>query len=286
MNNQLSPTATQSNVSRVRTKSTFIIILGIIIIILLLIHFGLYVINNNNLNNIQNQLCIQQQSGRCNDFNPCTIDYIENICGNISGIGESCQSFQCVNVPLANGSCCNMDDFCYLNDPNKACVFGSCKSPDPTLCKGYCNINSDCEIIPLNIITDNYFTTCEFNSCVTTVLNALAFIPNPMSLLNATDDFTNREIASCLQATCTANAFDQDSICIYTYTCAPFLNVTNKKKRFDEEELQFGNIIINKTIFFNLPGYIDDEYYIINNRLNYISWKLYNNLLNSTSSPN
>lgn len=282
------PLASKSNVARVSRKSTGVIILEVIIIILLLIHFGFFVNIFGDVERIQNKECPLQQSDLCSDFNPCTIDYLETTCGNRSDSGGiNCKTYQCLNVPLANGSCCNRDDFCYTDDPAKACVFGQCKSPNASKCKGYCGNATEfdegvCLDLPLTV-DSNINTGCFFGSCVTITV-IVDPVSDPFSLLDINNNnFNNLNTASCLQAFCTSNINAGFTACYYTWTCAPFINASNaeQKKRIESiEQKQQQLVDDNTTFYFPIPNAYGSFYDEINHKLNEVTWELYTAMSN------
>jgi len=281
------PLATQGNVNNVNWRANIIIVLAVIIIILLLFLIWPWVVGNNLENSIEGEICPPSTSILCDDFNPCTLDLITPICGNITnnGGGTSCQSFQCQNIPLSNGSCCSAEDVCYYDDPNKACVFGTCKSPDPTLCKGYCigDDASTCPPLPFNIDTNvtTPIVSCMYNSCVT-LFQFNSPIAVATSILDTSDatDITNLNIEACLESSCVVgrNGFlpfpEVQSICIFKWKCAPYIKIETFLKKRTNEEDKYNNDDDdddkNQKNIFKFPIYgVDYNFYKkINNKIN------------------
>jgi len=257
------------------TNTVIIIILCIIIIILSAICMGFGIATNNEVNGIDNRLCTTTESLACTDFNPCTRDIIQPInCGGGSLSGpDSCASFECTNVPLANGSCCNQYDFCYYDDPGKTCLFGTCQSSDPTLCKGYCNEPEDCLVpIPLTVNVDAIDTDCVFHSCVTIVTVATYPITNPFSLINTSNgNLTALNISGCLMANCVSDFLDDFTVCLYQWKCGPYVGLENekKKKKREFEDLHQTNYS-NVSYYFNLVPLIGTNYLQANWQINQI----------------
>jgi hypothetical protein len=302
------PLATTGNVNSVNRRADVIIVLAIVIIILLFFLIWPWVVGRNTTNSIEGDLCPSTTSVLCTDFNPCTLDLITPICGNITnnGGGTSCQSFQCQNIPLANGSCCNGEDVCYFDDPNKACVFGTCKSPDPTLCKGYCigNDSSNCPPLPFNINANLTtlvppVTSCLYSSCVT-LFQFHSPIADPNSLLDKSDstNITNLDIEACLEATCNSQLDELNppppfitSFCVFKWKCAPYINVeVFEKKRYinDEREGEDEKNLIQLPI----QGVTDYKFYKKINkelnriRLNMINDEQYRHIYNNNNYTN
>lgn len=280
---QLPPIALERNVTRANRKSNVTIVLEIIIIILLFIWLWWFISAYNASKHTVDLLCPLEQSTLCDDRQPCTIDYIQTACGNGSttGGGVGCNSYQCINVPLANGSCCNEADYCYLPDPAKACVFGKCKSPNITSCKGWCNGTADfCPEIPTITDGSNTQTRCIFNSCVTQIVTLIP-VANADDLLDInTGNKTNLNIASCLDSSCVIDELNDVYICYYQWNCAPFVNAQFESKK--------RNIFINQlhqqqntTLYFPIKGIFDDEYLAVNSKLNEMSHELITIITNS-----
>jgi len=300
------PLATQRNVNNVNLRTNIILVIEIIIIILSILLMWPWANINNTTNNIELNICPASTSILCDDFNPCTLDLIIPICGNITnnGGGTSCQSFQCQNIPLANGSCCSAGDVCYYDDPNKACVFGTCKSPDPTLCKGYCvgDDASTCPPLPFNINTNITIptVTCLFNSCVT-MFQFVSPIADATSILDTSvaAGITNLNIEACLESTCAINLdFGNpfpfiNSVCIFKWKCAPYIDLLlfeKKRGLLNYEEEKESN---NKFKFPIHGGVTDYQFYNkINNKINKIidnmgtSNHKYHNLYNNNNNNN
>lgn len=105
-------------------------------------------------------------------------------------------------LKLADGSCCNEDDFCYLPDPTKVCRSGECVSSNYSLCKGSCAIDDDCSTYPVPIsanVNADITITCNLGTCNTFVYSANPY-PDPFSILNTTTS-AQRSTAACLDAT-------------------------------------------------------------------------------------
>lgn len=264
---QSPPLATGGNVARINRKLNWIIILAIVIIILLLLWWYWPWAIKSNINQSNDLICPQYESILCFDADPCTLDLISDICGNVTnnGGGSSCTSKQCKNVPLADGACCNAQDYCYYPDDTKTCIDGTCRSSNASLCKGFCNgTNATCPPLPLTINPNNTITECIFNSC-TTISLITAPVVNPYELIDTSNgNITNLNIESCLTATCVRDTnFDPvASVCFFNWACAPYLGINGPGKKrviFDENET---------IIKFPIIGQIDRNYKLINNELN------------------
>ena len=229
----------------INNKENGLCLMDVIIIILLCIALGFAVntdaILNTIVNGVELQCDTQYESLLCNDYNPCTLDILSPV---PCSLGSTCSPYQCTYLALANGSCCNHNDFCYYNDPLKTCVYGTCMSPDFTLCKGYCNTDADCfPITALNPVV-NTTTTCVFHSCLTQFV-VQTNVVSPLSLMNLTVA-NSSNISSCLSAIC-VNDFDAGfSTCTYQWTCAPFRNDAEppgkRAEAFDDESYDSASV--------------------------------------------
>lgn len=220
----------------------FIIGLLIVIIILLLIHYPPTLVAYGYSNTIIDGVCASdstaEESLDCNDGNACTVDIKQRIStgckSSLSGQTDSdkaCQQYQCSNVPLAAGSCCNRDDFCYFDDPDKKCYAGGvCKSTDPTLCKGYCTSYLDCQnpdtIFPLQINTSTYpldtQSSCQYNSC-TQYLITIGQFTDPISMIYPNNgDMLLFNFSKCATVLC-FQPIDYLNICTFNWNCAPYV---------------------------------------------------------------
>ena len=128
-------------------------------------------------------------------------------------------------VKLADGSCCNEDDFCYLADSTKVCRSGECVSSNYSLCKGACSVDEDCETnpVPISANVNGVITRfCTYGSCITTIDTAYLY-PDPFSALD-TSSATNRSIAACLEAECVVTGqVGVDELpfqCTYKWICS------------------------------------------------------------------
>jgi hypothetical protein len=218
------------------------------------------------------------ESDECNDGNPCTLDIKQRVntgCTrklfvNQSAEDGACQEYQCTNVPLATGSCCNRDDFCYFDDPNKKCYNGVCKSLDPTLCKGYCEVDDDCrnefKTIPLQINDTTYAAGyepfCIFNSC-TQFVSFNARFTDPLAMVYPYNgNLSLFNFSKCVNVVCykpDLSGVSGFNTCLYTWKCAPYLNLpyppppASGKKRssiieWDPSSNTTDDTVINDTI--------------------------------------
>lgn len=177
-------------------------------------------------------------SFKCNDYDPCTLDVIDYVHIDDDDRHDfwrrddddehhhhhhHCPPLAaCRHLPVANGTCCNEEDYCYLSDEHKRCVDGRCVSPNLTLCKGYCTdvLNCSANAIPLIVSPLDVFPQCFFGSCVTTVIVAQTPV-DPYALINVTSNDVRR-LEGCLDAVCVFNPNSFDYKCIYVWRCAPF----------------------------------------------------------------
>ena len=226
---------------RISNKGTGELLLEVIAIILLALALGFAVASWLLANSIDSHALDQcshsMESIYCNDYNPCTLDVISPV---PCALGSNCSAYQCTYIELANGTCCDQADFCYYPDPAKACVFGSCRSPDPTLCKGYCVSDSDC--IPITAVTPevSVTTSCVYQSCLTQFVIE-GQVVDPLLLIDLTVA-NSSNISSCMDAICVNQFFFGLSTCTYQWNCAPFIDpLSDKKKRFALEIDQNGS---------------------------------------------
>lgn len=210
---------------------------------LLFIILGLVASNYSTTQNVKNLLeCPGKPSDDCFTGNACLERHKEKRCladddddhhhhthsqgGSWWHHKKNCNLYVC-SAPreLADGSCCNEEDFCYLPDPKKVCQSGECVSKNYSNCKGSCNINSDCLVYPVPISPNFYgdiTTTCYWGTCMT-ILNAAFMYVNPMDALDANSTY-NRSTVACLQGECylvgdpLVDEFPYQ--CIYTWKCS------------------------------------------------------------------
>lgn len=226
-----------------RDKAAYLLALAIIILILALLPYCPVFKARHKLSLFDDIPCEAAAIGTisldCNDFNPCTVDVKEPLnagCGSLTftpdGSSDSaCQLYQCKHYPISSGSCCEDTDTCYTSDPgSKHCFYGTCKSPNPALCKGYCDIDSDCDAYPIPILVSDLFAFhfCAFHSCVTLVSGVFGPSPDPYSLMNSST-MELKNITSCIDAVCYTPMLGSGHLsmtCYYTYKCAPYLNKT------------------------------------------------------------
>jgi hypothetical protein len=231
-----------------KQRITLILEAVIIVLLLVLIPFLLNVMKTTDT--VQSTVCPVNTGAislDCSDGDPCTMDVKTLLptteCSGSQVSTQSCVQYACQHIKMANGSCCNSNDFCYTDDPNKKCVLGECIT-DPLLCKGYCtNHSSQCPELPF-IVQDYYTsvsTACYSHACVYTVTVEM-YIADPYSLLYDDPlDMTYFNISSCLVASCDYRFLTgliegnrQLSICTFGWSCAPLLfpkNSGGKRKR-------------------------------------------------------
>lgn len=235
-----------------------------VIIVVLLLVVIVCAVNYKEINTIYLRQCETPNSPRvdftsCNDFNPCTLDLLTTFPGagcsnpntlyNQIAVSDCPKYGVCQSVPLADGSCCNTDDFCYEGDTDKLCSMGVCKPSDYTRCKGYCQDVSECPTLPWIINNETISTQCwippdapEFGSCVYLALVG-GYVGDPYSLLDlaTTLDYTNLQIGSCLSAQCTnyflktgTFSYVEYTECAYQWTCAPYIYPVGPLKKRNE----------------------------------------------------
>ena len=178
-------------------------------------------LNYGKINNIQEVLvCASKPSTSCSTGNACMVSEKQKRCpppdeeahshsaSRVSGRhhwNNTCsnQYFCTEPVRLADGSCCDEDDFCYLPDPKKTCQSGECVSKNYSLCKGSCTVDEDCDAHPItlspNLIGDTG-SFCYWGSCITIATVAFNY-PNPIDLLD-TNTSDTKSTAGCVQGVC------------------------------------------------------------------------------------
>jgi hypothetical protein len=229
---------------------------------------------------VETSVCPYQESLACWDGNACHAPLMKRICPIVEGnnqrtsLNPACAAanFVCENPAYADGTCCNQNDFCFLNDPNKTCQAGQCVSTDVTLCKGYCLTDDDCTtaLIPLYPSITNAFTFCLNGACFTYVYTDSNVI-TPNDLLNLTT-MGARNISACLESVCFVLNFGEGDIliCQFAWKCSQLNGFSDqsRKKREIMEEAQQTRLLHN----FTLPGgngrYTRDQYRQANEALN------------------
>lgn len=217
---------------RVINQKHSLLDVGIVLcLVLALIGMGFSIHANHEVEEIENAASVRysMQSINYTDFDPCTLDVLATTtqCNGMT-------SNEVVHLPLSNGSCCNQNDFCYRDDPEKVCLYGKCQSPDPTKCKGYCTTLDDCTtIIPLTVDPNAAFYNnfCVFNACGTFVMFNNILIADPYTLidtrLSSPDRERNTNISACLNVVCvTQYEAEGATYCTFTWKCAPYVNMS------------------------------------------------------------
>jgi hypothetical protein len=156
---------------------------------------------------------------------------------------------------MADGSCCNRYDSCYLDDPGKKCFNGKCESSDTTLCKGYCTVDADCSptLVPLKPGLDYETTFCLYGSCATLIAQDIPVVSSPAAFL-LEDTQAELNITSCLYSQCVSYEPAPETVCLYTFNCAPFV-FSKKRAALDSQTVQ--------TLNFNYPGVVNSGNYLL-----------------------
>jgi hypothetical protein len=195
---------------------------------------------------------------------------------------RKCPKDLCIHEPMINGSCCNKYDYCYYDDPCKKCVFGTCQSPNASLCKGFCNTDADCNIT-LPISAEFILNSCVFNSCVT-VFESVTPVPNPISLINTGNgNFTALSIKSCISAVCfssvSGDPLSNSTFCYFTWNCAPFIGAepTPESKKKRDENTQ--NLPIMNIPHFNSLS--KDSHHVLSHTMYKMAGDLHSKLTHS-----
>jgi hypothetical protein len=219
----------------------------------------------------------------CFDFDPCHVCTKRQVCsawsgesdeGAFSPSGDDCgRQYTCDCRPVPNGTCCNQQDYCYLDDPNKRCVYGQCVSPNQTLCRGACpyttGLFEPCDaVIPIIEFGGEYpgsETFCLLASCVTLFTVNGEWAACDAFLETVSGNFTNKQIASCAECETYTDPTAETTTCMCQWRCAPFGGFPFGKKRVAAAAAQTQN----STIYFRLsPSLSFSDYTQINQYLN------------------
>jgi hypothetical protein len=187
------------------------------------------------------------------------------------GALKPCESFVCSNPPLPSGACCNRNDFCYLPDPTKYCFNGQCISNNQTLCRGFCEVDTDCTVnssapIPIYPTAEPSFF-CFHGACLGFV-DSLSTVIVPTDLLNLTTQLAVNTSA-CLESSCTMFEGGEGAftICQYAFRCSQLSGFSGGSVKRGLEET------LTAPLFnFTLPGgnarYTRAQYLQLNAELN------------------
>lgn len=246
--------STYRRVKAISIKSSTLIVWAIVVLIFAILWMAFVIHVNHEVDEIVNlktsELTYGEVSLDCSDQNSCTIDIKTRISCPSQIPDVACDSYGCSHIPLADGSECNQNDFCYADDPSKTCVEGTCRSRNSSLCLGFCDDNIPCCdlldpscVFPykLNLLNPGeVYHYCAYNSCVTLVISDVP-IAEPMNLfVNANLGDLNQ--SACIEAVCTTDFFDDITACLYQWECAPYVSVTNKKRAISSSAtLKIGN---------------------------------------------
>lgn len=137
---------------RARTDIAFgVVIFGFILLFITIISIAIYWGRWNGV-----------KDPNCNTFNPCLSSLI-------------LPDQTCINRQFSNGTFCSPGDVCYNTSSMSFCMNGVCQGPDRTYSRGFCNIISDCPMLPfsarLSPIVPNI--TCIAQSCVYTIIGGI-----------------------------------------------------------------------------------------------------------------
>lgn len=194
------------------------------------------------------ETCLYSDSLSCWKGNACLASYKKLVCAASEEGGAAPpdinSTYQCANPkyicetsPLPDGTCCNDRDFCYRDDPYKVCQNGQCTSADDTLCRGFCEVDSDCtqSETPFPFYPDAYSSTfCTGSACFAYVY-AYNPVMSPMDLLDLST-LANRNISACLESACfiftqqTDCSLYSTQICQYAWTCSRYNGVIYRKR--------------------------------------------------------
>jgi hypothetical protein len=232
-------------------------------ILALLALIGIFTITGLTLHEveeIEDSTCDYEESIACWDGNGCHASLRRRICREegtaaLTSTG-TCTSanYVCENPTYPDGTCCNQNDFCFLDDPNKTCQQGQCVSTDPTLCKGFCTVDADCtdSAFPFPIYPTASSTTFCLNGACFAYVYAFSPVISPNDLLNRTT-LAARNISSCIESSCFVFDIDGDiQVCQYAWTCSQ-LNGFSDQEIFTKKRGLLGSaqpLVHN----FTLPG--------------------------------
>ena len=234
--------ATYRRVKGISIKSSTLIGWGVVVLIFAILWMAFVIHVNHEVDEIVTWKTPLSTRGEvsidCWDGNACSVDIKTRISCPSQIPNTACDSYECSHIQLADGSECNQNDFCYADDPLKTCVDGTCRSPNASLCLGYCDDNIPCCdlldpscVFPykLNLLNPGeVYHYCAYNSCVTLVISDVP-IPDPANLfVNANIGDLNQ--SACIESVCTTDFFNDITACLYQWACAPYVSVTNKKR--------------------------------------------------------
>lgn len=254
-----------------RRRRRWAIVLAVILGASLLALIIMEAIELYNLGRVQQAECPYQESLACWDGNACHAPFMKRVCpleapGSLShGHTAACAAanYICENPVYPEGTCCNQNDFCFLDDPNKTCQSGECVSTDPTLCKGYCTIDDDCANspwpIPLYEAADQT-VFCLNGACVYLVYARTIVEANDM--LNETTQLF-RNITACIESSCfVVNVDGEDLIlCQYVWKCSRWYTFSDQTKKKRDSMDSGTRILHNFTLPAGLSGRLNQEQY-------------------------
>lgn len=268
--------ATQADTDAINWKAWSILGIVIAILILLAIDTGGVWSTWSMVSTLSNAPPCPVEDEACSDFDPCHVCVKRTLCAPPAGgqpVEECGRDFYCDCRPVPNGTCCNEQDYCYLPDPEKRCVYGTCVSPNQTLCRGACPYNTGTDTpcnatIPILQFGGEYPATetfCVLASCVTlfTVNGQWAQCD---SFLDRTSSNVSRATAACAACQPFQDPTTQTTSCMCQWNCAPFGGFPfGRRKRAAEQSDS------NVTIYFPLPPSLTySEYSQLNAQLNNI----------------
>ena len=183
---------------------------------------------------------------------------------------DKCDDYTCVIENLADGSCCDRNDFCNLEDPTKTCLGGQCISSNVTNCKGYCTNDTQCSVIPVPFLSFVPLFTglfCYNNACFTLV-GTYAPFNNPTQLLNLTTP-QQRDVANCLSGQTVSFPSEGPSIpgAVFTWGCS---SVSPYEGFYRKRDLSVTTTDL-PLVYYRIPGtFTADQYVALNTELNTI----------------
>jgi hypothetical protein len=178
---------------------------------------------NNNLK-IAAACKVRESGYHCFTGNACVAGLLTPNCHSDNG---ECDQYECQYRPLPDGACCDHYDFCSTPDPLKTCQAGVCLSPNVSACRGYCNVDADCNgtykppVFPAVASVEAF---CINHACLTVAQSFTPFI-NCSDLLNQTT-FQQRQIGACLQSyrfSYTTAPPAYFGTCYFNYACSQAL---------------------------------------------------------------
>ena len=182
---------------------------------------------------------------------------------------KDCDQFICVVENLADGSCCDRNDFCSVSNPLKTCQLGQCVSPNATDCKGYCTVLDNCSAIPLPFLSfapQDLEQFCFGGVCYTLIGTVYPF-DTPQEMFNLTTA-AQREVANCQTGQLVPDLFGDEAYgAIFVWSCSMTSpdQVFYKKRDQEQDVTEAPTTAPGPFRYYNIPGVFSHAQYIVLN---------------------